>query len=107
MKKLLHFLTAAAIAVAPAAVAQNLSVEGVEGEFKTFQDAFNAIETEGTINVLQDFTAQLLQRKPTEQTRTRLCLWAQRKSQSMAMVTLLISPHSTCLISWTPQAPLT
>lgn len=57
MKKLLHFLTAAAIAVAPAAVAQNLSVEGVEGEFKTFQDAFNAIETEGTINVLQDFTA--------------------------------------------------
>lgn len=57
MKKLLHFLTAAAIAVAPAAVAQNLSVEGVEGDFKTFQDAFNAIETEGTINVLQDFTA--------------------------------------------------
>lgn len=57
MKKLLHFITAAAIAVAPAAVAQNLSVEGVEGEFKTFQDAFNAIETEGTINVLQDFTA--------------------------------------------------
>ena len=57
MKKLLHFITAAAIAVAPAAVAQNLSIEGVDGEFKTFQDAFNAIETEGTINVLQDFTA--------------------------------------------------
>lgn len=57
MKKLLHFISAAAIAVAPAAVAQNLSVEGVEGSFKTFQEAFNAIETEGTINVLQDFTA--------------------------------------------------
>lgn len=57
MKKLLHILTAAAIAVAPAAVAQNLSIEGVEGEFKTFQEAFNAIETEGTINVLKDFTA--------------------------------------------------
>ncbi len=57
MKKLLQFITFAALTATPVAVAQNLSVDGVEGSFNTFQEAFNAIENEGTIIVLQDFTA--------------------------------------------------
>ncbi|MDE5628382.1 MAG: hypothetical protein K2I69_02365 [Muribaculaceae bacterium] len=57
MKKLIQLISIAALTAAPAAMAQNLSVEGVEGSFSTFQEAFNAIESEGTITVLQDFTA--------------------------------------------------
>lgn len=57
MKKILLSLTVATLMASPAAIAQNLRVDGVDGSFKTFQDAVNAIESEGTIVVLRDFTA--------------------------------------------------
>lgn len=55
MKKIIPSLVLAAIMAAPAATGQKLSVNGVE--YATFQEAFNAIENEGTIDVLQDFEA--------------------------------------------------